>query len=66
MFGEPKENWMTTEDAARHYGKTSQTIRNWCEDGFFLSLGVRLYRDPKNRWHIRLPDAELNHIANQR
>jgi len=50
---DPSTRWLTVGDAAILWNKHRNTIREWCESGFFSTLNVPTYRDPHGRWYIR-------------
>jgi hypothetical protein len=50
---DPSSRWLTVGDAAILWNKHRNTIRLWCESGFFSSLNIPTYRDPRGRWFIR-------------
>ena len=50
---DPGSRWLSVDDTARLWNKHRNTIRKWCETGFFATLNVPTYRDPSGRWFIR-------------
>lgn len=50
--------WVPASELAHEYGKTRQTIINWCADGFMLSLGFKVRRDPTGHWLVGLSREE--------
>jgi hypothetical protein len=54
---DPAGHWVTVEECAKVWNKHPNTIRNWCNNGFFPELGHPVYRDPSGIWYIRLTQA---------
>lgn len=48
-----KSSWLTVGECALLWNKHRNTIREWCETGFFSTINVPTYRDPSGRWYIR-------------
>jgi hypothetical protein len=51
---DPASQWITVGEFAVLWNKHRHTIRNWCESGFFSTLGISTYRDPRGHWYIRV------------
>ena len=51
---DPSSQWVTVGEFARQWNKHRNTIRRWCESGFFLTIGISTYCDPRGTWYIRL------------
>lgn len=54
---ERHETWLSTGSVGRMWNKSERTIRRWCESGFAMQIGFRVWRDPKGRWWLRRDSA---------
>ena len=58
--------WVSTEEFARRFNKSTRHIRRLCQSGDILAFGIRLHHDiPRasgsgryGRWWIELPPGE--------
>jgi hypothetical protein len=50
---DPGSRWLTVGETATLWNKHRDTIRRWCETGFFSTLNIPTYRDPRGEWYIR-------------
>ena len=53
-YDKPTEQWVTVGEFATLWNKHRNTIRQWCESGFLLSIGFSTYQDIRGIWYIRL------------
>ena len=51
---EPGQRWVTVGTFAREWNKDRNTIRQWCESGYMMSLGIATYRDHRGWWYLRI------------
>jgi hypothetical protein len=51
---EPGTHWIKVGRFAHEWNKNRSTIRQWCESGYFCSLGISTYRDHRGVWFIRV------------
>jgi hypothetical protein len=58
--------WLPLSVMAEMYSKSAECIRLWCHDGFILSLGYRLQREPRGHWRIGVPYSEYANYTNTR
>lgn len=52
-WAERHDEWLTVSEYAERMGKSAQTVRLWCNNGFLLEIGCLVYRDPMGRWYIK-------------
>jgi hypothetical protein len=59
--------WVSPEEFARRFNKSSQRIRAMCQSGDILAFGVRIHHARTRaygggrygRWWIELPESEI-------
>jgi hypothetical protein len=51
--------WLPASLLADVYSRDVRTIHRWCVEGYFITLGYRLRREPRGQWRVGVPSSEF-------